>query len=324
MAPVTRFRLDFAGNVKLVAQWPGDGPGCGQTGRLSQRIVRSMSAHVLEVLGGSQANPPHMKAIVLTCDRYRTLTEHMIFKYESLWPDHPFVFHVPFEHSPPAQSPAIESVQSPPAIKATVLTLLEGLDDEQWVYWCIDDKYPIAFDLRRVKALVRWISQADVPDVAGVLFCRDREIRQGRYLTGGSITDDRGHRYLERKGYEQIWLHQLLRVKVLRHLFGSFPDDIPAAKAMDDLKSQVPKPAAHRLYVTRHNLAVFGESTSRGRLSQNAYQSIVKHKLTLPDWHSKPPAQTQIIGKLRRPLILQRLAVTVHGMRPYAAGTYNI
>jgi hypothetical protein len=33
-----------------------------------------------------------MKAIVLTCDRYRALTEHMIRKYEELWPDHPFVF----------------------------------------------------------------------------------------------------------------------------------------------------------------------------------------------------------------------------------------
>src|SRR5262245_11358604 len=32
-----------------------------------------------------------IKAIVLTCDRFRAITRHLILKYERLWPDHPFV-----------------------------------------------------------------------------------------------------------------------------------------------------------------------------------------------------------------------------------------
>jgi len=38
-----------------------------------------------------------------------------------------------------------------------------------------------------------------------------------------------------------IWIHQILRAKVLRYLFTHLPDHIPSAKAMDDLKNDVPK-----------------------------------------------------------------------------------
>ncbi len=42
-----------------------------------------------------------------------------------------------------------------------------------------------------------------------------------------------------------------MRAKVLRHLFKHLPDHIPSAKAMDDLKGDVPKLPEHRLFVTR-------------------------------------------------------------------------
>ena len=41
-----------------------------------------------------------IKAIVLTWDRSRAITDHMILQYERLWPDHPFVFHIPFQNLP--------------------------------------------------------------------------------------------------------------------------------------------------------------------------------------------------------------------------------
>ena len=43
------------------------------------------------------SSPDKIKAIVLTCDRFRAITRHLILKYERLWPDHPFVFHVPYQ-----------------------------------------------------------------------------------------------------------------------------------------------------------------------------------------------------------------------------------
>ena len=107
-----------------------------------------------------------------------------------------------------------------------------------------------------------------------------------------------GDVYLERKGWWQIWIHQIMRAKVLRHLFKHLPDHIPSAKAMDDLKDDVPKLPEHRLFVTEKNYAVFGESTRRGMITQNCYESIVESGIELPEWFQQPDGEYVTIGKL--------------------------
>ncbi len=95
-----------------------------------------------------------MEAIVLTCDKYRSLTEHMIFQYGRLWPDHPFRFRIPCQTLIEPKSANREYRRCNPAFKSTILSLLEDLDDEQLIYWCIDDKYPIKLHLNRIRALL--------------------------------------------------------------------------------------------------------------------------------------------------------------------------
>jgi hypothetical protein len=242
-----------------------------------------------------------IKAIVLTCDTYRSLTEHMIVQYARLWPDHPFVFRVPYQEARPAAGPRREFVRSPVAIKATVATLLDDLDDEDWIYWCIDDKYPIALDLPRIREITRWIGEPDRGDISGVLFCRCRKLLRREYLKTDDVRDPRGRVYLERTGYEQIWIHQFLRAKVLRHLFQQFPDDIPRAMEMDLFKARVHLPESHRLLVSQENLAIFGESTSEGVLTQNCYDSIVASRLPLPEWCSRTNGRRIILGEMGSP-----------------------
>ena len=240
-----------------------------------------------------------MKAIVLSCDRFRAVTDHMIFKYAQLWPGHPFRFRVPYQQlGPTTGAGLVEYKKSPAGIKATVLTLLDDLDDEEMIYWCIDDKYPIKLDVRRIEAMLRWLSLEQASTVSGILFCRCRRMWDSRFLTGTVIADDVENVYLERKGYEQIWLHQFLRVKVLRFLFASFPDFIPAARAMDELKKQVKKPASHRLFVSTENTAVFGESTLYGILTKNCHRSIVDNGLALPVWGATTTNEEIVMGAL--------------------------
>jgi hypothetical protein len=223
----------------------------------------------------------------------------MIFKYAQLWPDHPFRFRVPYQElCATAATGTVEYKKSPAGIKATVLTLLDDLDDEEMVYWCIDDKYPIKLDVRRIEAMLRWLSFEEASTVSGILFCRCRRMWDSRFLTETAIVDDVKNVYLERKGYAQIWLHQFLRVKVLRYLFESFPDFIPAARAMDELKKQVRKPASHRVFVSGQNAAVFGESTSYGVLTQNCHRSIVENGLALPAWGSATTNEEIVMGNL--------------------------
>ena len=74
-------------------------------------------------------------------------------------------------------------------------------------------------------------------------------------------------------------MHQFARVKVIRHLFDNFPDEIANTAIMDEVKRVMPKPPSLRLWVTRRNRAAYGESTEQGTLTPNCRRSIVAHGL---------------------------------------------
>ena len=240
-----------------------------------------------------------MKAIVMTCDRYRSLTEHMIDMYEREWDAHPFMFKVPFQNILNNKNERVEYIQCDKNIKETVLALLQDSNDEEWIYWCADDKYPIRLNVTRIAAIVDWLSAIQNAEISGVLYCRCRNMLQPCALTGEKIEDKNGHVYLERKGYEQIWIHQFVRTKVIRHLFEQFPSSIPEPRIMDQMKKMISKPSTHRLFVTQENLAVFGESTSRGIITRNCYKSLMKHGMDLPTWFDGKTAGRIVMGKLQ-------------------------
>ena len=226
-----------------------------------------------------------MKAIVLTYDRNRSLTEHMVRRYRMAWADHPFRFRVPFQSlgTPPAGG-AVEMIESPSNIKATVLRLIEDLPDDEMIYWCIDDKYPIALDLTALRSMHAWITGPASAGFDGLLFCQ-RLTGSTRPLgrrAGPTLGD--GLETVERTDYRRIWIHQYLRVKVIRTMFLAFPDDLKSAKRMDELKDQLAKPADHRLLVTRAGFATFGESSSRGLLTTSCRDSMNELGVPLPAW----------------------------------------
>jgi hypothetical protein len=242
--------------------------------------------------------PDKIKAIVLTCDRYRAITEHMIFQYDRLWPDHPFVFNVPYQELGGIDTERVKYLTSPSDIKGTVLHLLADVDGEEWIYWCVDDKYPIQLNTHKIASLISHAKRA--PELDGLLFCRCRATLNNPRLTlyPRKVKNPFGDVYFERKAWFQIWIHQILRAKVLRHLFTHLPDDVPSAKAMDELKNDVPKLPEHRLFVTKENFAVFGESTRRGVITQNCYESMIAAGIELPEWFRHPDGEYVTLGKL--------------------------
>lgn len=242
-----------------------------------------------------------MKALVLTYDRYRSLTDHMIHRYARLWPDHPFTFRIPYQELAGNDGHNREYIRCPSDIKGTVLCLLSDLDDDEWVYWCIDDKYPVQLDVPGIRDIMEWLLSVDDTSVCGVLCCRPGKLMKPKRLTGEVIRLPDGIRLLGRKNYKCIWIHQFLRVKALRQLFESFPDVIPDAKTMDHLKDRIDKPADHRLFVTGHSLAIFGESTLRGILTENCYRSLLDSGLPVPDWHHGETARQSILGRPAKP-----------------------
>ena len=243
-----------------------------------------------------------MKAIVLTCDSYRPLTEHMILQYHRLWPDHPFVFRIPYQNLDGPNSERREYIKAPGGtandIPPSVLRLIADVDDEEMVYWCADDKYPIQLITDKIASFMVYASES--ADIGGLMFCRCRVTleRPELALYSREWVTPLGDTLLERRGWYQIWIHQFLRAKVLRYFFSEMPEYVASAKAMDDLKNDIIKLADHRLFVTKENFAVFGESTQYGRLTRNCYESIRKTAIELPPKYKRPGRKRITMGKL--------------------------
>jgi len=242
-----------------------------------------------------------VKAIVLSWDRHRVITRHMIEQYARLWPDHPFVFRIPYQRLRGKNTDREHYIETPADIPGTVLRLINDLDDEEWVYWCSDDKYPIQLVTPKFIELFDHVRLQ--PDVAALLCCRCRITLEKPELSlfPRARPTANGDVLLERRRWYQIWIHQYIRVKVLRYLFRHMKTDIRNAKVMDELKDEISKPGDLRLFVTRDNYAVFGESTQRGVITQNCYRSIKAAGLSLPTWFQRDNGNYVTMGELAEP-----------------------
>jgi hypothetical protein len=67
---------------------------------------------------------------------------------------------------------------------------------------------------------------------------------------------------------------------------------------MDKAKHEIVKLPEHRLFVTKENFAVFGESTRSGAITQNCYDSISETHIALPDWFQQPTGAHVTLGVL--------------------------
>jgi hypothetical protein len=233
-----------------------------------------------------------VRAVVLTCDRYRPFTEHMLRCYADLWPGHPFVFRIPYQgkgeraHGPGPR----ELVRCKEGVRATVLGLVGDLADEEWIYWCPDDKHPVNLEVERAGAIASWVAQVEDPAIGGVSFARCRELLLPSHADGrGAIEAPPGEHLLRRHSFRQIWLHQFLRAGVLRRLFEALPGEPGTPKEMDRVFTRMgyfspgsPTAESEGLYVMRENAVVFGESTRGGHMTRNCAASFQAHGIGLP------------------------------------------
>lgn len=252
-----------------------------------------------------------MKAIVLTYDNNAIFTDHMIRKYMGLWPDNPFDFIIPYQEQKFTEAPNKTFVRSPVNIRATVLHLLEQIPDDEWIYWCIDDCYPVHLDIAGIQSIYSLIGETGIPGVSGINFCitnkKARTERKQQFKKSGSVEEIGKFKAVELHDYEQIWLHQFIRAGALRHLFENIPEPRAGAKEMDETKSKVQKPQKHKLLMLEHDLARFGESTARGKVTENCLKSMKSLGLFLD--HERLSNGTAP-GRLRGKMNLGRIIIS--------------
>lgn len=229
-----------------------------------------------------------MEAIVLSHEKSVPIVEHMVVKYAELWPDHPFTFRIPdsvpgrdlSERNPDRVSLIpVRDTQ----IRGTVLDLVLDLDPETWVYWCIDDKYPVRINVSKMNRLVHEVRSLDNPTIAAVC---PTQPRQDKWRSLDPATELRlgGRRYRDRGDWSRIWLHQFVRVRLLRELMEPMPAKLARAKMMDDLLKTRSPWQDSMTYIVRRSLITVGESTTRGRLTKNCAESMQRCGVLAPGY----------------------------------------
>ena len=86
-----------------------------------------------------------MKAIVLSFDKQMGFCELLYKMYMEMWQDCPLTFRIPWNKENPKyfeDKSNVELIQCDSPIRPTMKALLNGIEDDEWVYWCIDDRYP--------------------------------------------------------------------------------------------------------------------------------------------------------------------------------------
>ena len=232
-----------------------------------------------------------MKAIVLTFDKYKVFADHMIQSYMNLWPNNQFIFRIPYQdetvktYFENKYNNKVEMIHSEPGIVDTVYTLLNDLDENEWVFWCMDDRYPISLNVDQLNILYEYITSSDTNDLSAMLFTSEPYCWSANniYLSKYKIVSSSGQIYLRRKWYRMIWNHQYMKVGFIRYWFSHFPRKMKQAKIVDDNLLKMKLPDEYKLYMTKKNLGVYGESTSRGKITKNTIESFNKNNICLPE-----------------------------------------
>lgn len=232
----------------------------------------------------------------------------MMHCYEMLWPDHPFVFHVPYQKYPfnlkEKYGNKIKLIKTPSDINSTMNILLNKTDNDEWIYWSMDDRYPVHLNVNQILEICKWIKKSSGLEISGVNFTHMNNIwnSDNLMLKKYVVKDFNKNQYYRIKNFNFIWFHQFIRARILKYLFNNMPDELVYAKQMDHVKDKLYLPKKEKLYVSYNRYAVFGESTNRGKLTLNLVDSMKKHGFKIPSefdinnkkifkgskWHERP------------------------------------
>jgi hypothetical protein len=224
-------------------------------------------------------------AIVLSYDENHIFVDNLLFKMQKLWPNSGMIYRIPYNSERPTylvmkyKGLELELIKTPSTIKETVLSLIADLHDNDWIYWCIDDKFPFDINKRKAQQTLNWVRQEKDEIICGVSFAKVRvleKLKKTSSLARNSILHIEGNiKLIRRESFASVfWMPQFFRKKIIRKVFNSFPDNDFEAKRMDDYLKEVKMDPSFMFYVTEKNYVVLGESASRGIGTQSLKRSM--------------------------------------------------
>jgi hypothetical protein len=255
-----------------------------------------------------------VKGIVLSFDPHLEIANLLVETYNQLWPDCRFQFRIPFtDRNPRAifRAQNVEFISTPPDIRSTVKSLLCDLPEHEFVFWCIDDRYPIEiFEPAVLRAVRDFASDAggdvdsikltdlSVEGIEGKLHTRfPRRWRRQLFRRPDTqrVENDKTWRQREEGGdrepafrlagqgfFRQLghpkngfYMPQFTTPAFLKRFF--LAPALPLKYGIREFHHfLLSTNLEHKSYFPNKFLLSVGESTFRGRLSRVCYQQMLK------------------------------------------------
>ena len=111
-----------------------------------------------------------MKAIFLTYDKHRPFAKQCLMTHENSGAFDEIQYLVPWNKDYPDDlisifgKEKIIPVKSESPIKKTIETLLENVDDEEWIYWVMNDNYiDKVINVEKARLAIDWVKNHSKP-----------------------------------------------------------------------------------------------------------------------------------------------------------------
>ena len=104
--------------------------------------------------------------------------------------------------------------------ESNMRSLLESMPDDEWVYWCCDDRYPIKIEQKDINSIFDEIHTQKFNSINAIRLIHWREQRdsQKEIFSIGQ----RNFFYQLPRTLMGFWHHQFIRAKVLKYIFLSY------------------------------------------------------------------------------------------------------
>jgi hypothetical protein len=180
-------------------------------------------------------------------------------------------------------------------VRPTLKALLEGISDEEWVYWCIDDRYPLRVsDSQTLTQIHDYLvdNPSACSDYDAVRILRWREKTPKQHTAKNAIIAEQ--QFFEVRGGPGtggLWHHQFCKAKFLKKFLNM--DEKSGWQYLNEIK----KSKTHkemRILVPQKSLVSFVETCWQGKLLYQAGLDLKKYECQIPDLPKTPGNKSRI------------------------------
>lgn len=204
-----------------------------------------------------------------------------------MWKDCPLTFRIPWNKTIPKyfkDKSNVELIHCNSPIRSTMKALLNGIEDDEWVYWCIDDRYPKQIlNSNKLTELHDFLQTSEqLPDFDVVKLYRWKEKIKDleKYILLDKTYKVQGdehrwgyyhHQFCKSKYLKEMFLSKLLRKN---YNLGEFHSTLCSKNLLQNVRVLIPS----------EDDVKFGEPCLSGKITPEGEKYLLKYNCEIPGY----------------------------------------